>query len=131
MDFHVPDIKELFGLLKQYPVILVLLCGMLFGTGLTQGIKKSYLIWMPIASKPVSYARYKLSVRWLAALSTYAFTLWSWHVFIGHSGAEELVSAGWALFSPLVYDGLRAVLAWKYPDLAKHLGSSDTTGDFP
>jgi hypothetical protein len=125
MDVHIPSVPELADFLVRFPVIAVLAAGVLFGTGFTQLIKKTYLVWMPIAKEPVSDARYRLTVRWLSALSTYAFSLWLWHEFLDHTGGEEVLCAGTAFLSPLLYDWTRALIAWKFPSLVARWGSGD------
>jgi hypothetical protein len=128
MDVHVPTPAEIAQLAVQFPVILVLLGGIVFGSGLTQLIKRTYLAWQPLSDKPVSKERYRASLRWLAALSTYAFTMGLWHTMLEHTGAEEVVSIGTAFCSPLVYDCGRALIAWKFPGFGHHLNKD---GDEP
>lgn len=121
MDVHTPTLMELMGLLVQFPVLAVLLGGFLFGSGFTQMIKRTYIAYRPLGGEPVSQNRFRVSVRWLATLSTYLFTVELWHTFLEHNGAEEVVSIGTAFSSPVIYDCGRALIAWKFPDLRKHL----------
>ena len=119
MDVHIPNWREVLELITRFPVILVILLGQLFGAGFTQLVKKTYLAW---TSEPVSDARYKISVRWLSVLSTYFFTVLLWHGMLAHQGAEEIICAGLGFISPLVYDGTRAMIAWKWPQFAAKWG---------
>ena len=123
MDFHLPEIKEVYGFLIQYPVLAVLLGGIVFGAGLTQIVKKIYLAYMPVASSPVSNARYKATTRLLSCLSTFLFSHWLWDTFLTHQIGDTALCAGVGVLSPLVYDGVRAVISWKFPEFAKRWGS--------
>ena len=129
MDFHIPNIRELIDFLIQFPVIAVLLGGILFGAGFTQVVKKTYLVYAPISNAPVSRARYKATTRILSCASTTAFSLWLWHSFLTHTGGEEVLAVGNGFISPFVYDGVRALIGWKWPELVKHWGSA--TDDEP
>jgi hypothetical protein len=130
MDFHLPEIKEIYAFLIQYPVLAVLVGGMVFGAGLTQIVKKTYLAYMPIASSPVSVGRYKATVRVLSCLSTFLFSHWLWDTFLTHQPGDTALCAGDAVLSPLVYDGARALIGWKFPEFAKRWGA-DLNDDPP
>ena len=120
MDFHF-DPHELLEALAHWPVLWVLGAGLSFGTAATQIIKKTWLAFM---TKPVSVQRYRISVRWLSALTTYGFTLGLWHSVLSHGGLEEWVCAGTGLMSPLVYQGVKALVATRWPDFAHHWGDN-------
>ena len=121
MDVHIPTLQEVFSLMAQFPAILVLMGGVVFGSGLTQLVKKTYVAFQPVPQ--VSPARFKASVRWLSALCTYLFTVALWHGMLPHQGSEEVIAMGTAFCSPLVYDGARALIAWKFPLFAQHWGA--------
>jgi hypothetical protein len=123
MDFHVPGLHEIADFLVQFPVIAVLLAGVLFGTGFTQMVKKTYAASQSAAMNPVSEARFRISIRWLSVVSTFAFSLWLWHEFLMHTGGEEVLCAGTAFLSPLIYDWTRALIAWKFPSLVASWGA--------
>lgn len=124
MDIHIPDWHEIAELFTRFPVLLVMLLGQIFGTAFTQLVKKTYIAFSP---HRVSLPRYRVSVRWLSALATYLFSVLLWDGMLGHSGAEEIVCIGAAFASPLAYDGVRAVVAWKWPDFAVKWGDPDET----
>ena len=117
-----PDLHEILDALARFPVIVVLVAGLFFGGGFTQLVKKTYLA---VDAGAVSAARYRISVRWLAAVSTYAFTILLWHQIIGHSGYEEIVCIGTGFAAPLSYDLLKAGLKWKWPQLTQGWGDED------
>jgi hypothetical protein len=117
-----PDIGDLLALFLHFPTFAVLVGGLVFGAGFTQFIKKAFLDLYYDRPWPVTERRFKLTVRVLAASSTYAFTLSLWHGLLAHTGAEEVVSVGTAFSAPLVYDGTRAMIAWKFPQLVRHWG---------
>ena len=87
MDLHI-DWQELLSAFVRLPVLWVLLAGMAFGTALTQLLKSTYLAFLgaSVLTAEVSRHRYEISVKWLSALSTYAFTLLLWHAMFRHSG---------------------------------------------
>lgn len=126
MDFHIPSLGELADFLVRFPVLAVLLAGLVFGLAFTQLIKKTYVVYRPLGDPPVSEARYLLTVRWLSALSTYCFTVWLWHGWLEHSGGEEVLCVGTAILSPLIYDAVRALIAWKFPALTANWGRDGT-----
>jgi hypothetical protein len=126
MDLHIPSIEELAAFAVQFPVVAVLVAGVLFGTGLTQLVKKTYLVYMPIAKVQVSIERYTVTTRWLSVLSTYCFSLWLWHAYLQHTGGEEVLCLGTAFLSPLLYDWTRALVAWKFPALTANWGRPST-----
>ena len=113
-------------LLKHQPWIWILLTGSVFGVGLTQLIKQTWLSLGDVSA--VSSERYKIGVRWLAALTTYGFTLGLWHSVLSHGALEEIICAGWALFQPLLYDGIRALVATRWPDFAAKWGNHAQPG---
>jgi hypothetical protein len=108
-------------LIKRWPWLWVLAAGSVFGLGLTQLIKQSWLTFGNVAA--VSRERYKLGVRWLAALTTYLFSLGIWHSVLDHGALEEWICAGWALVQPLLYDAIRALVATRWPDFAAKWGN--------
>ena len=116
IDFHF-----FVDLLTRWPVLWVLAGGAVFGMGLSQLIKQT---WLQFGSTTVSAQRYRVSVRWLAALTTYGFTMGLWHSTLSHTGIEEWVCAGWGLFQPVLYDALRALVAVRWPDFAAKWGSN-------
>jgi hypothetical protein len=117
-----PDLHEILDALARFPVVVVVAAGMLFGGGFTQLVKKTYLAF---AGGTVSVARYRITVRWLAALSTYSFTIILWHETLGHSGYEQIVAIGSGAAAPLCYDLLKAGLKWKWPQLTAGWGDDD------
>lgn len=129
MDLHIPDLREIANLLAQFPILMVLLGGMVVGNGFTQIIKKTYLAFRPLGGHDVTDARYRISIRWLAAISTYGFTLWLWHGLLKAEGPAEVVSIGTAFASPLLYDVLRALVGWKFPEFAKRWGTDPDKPD--
>lgn len=122
-----PDFGDLLALFMRLPTLGVLAAGLFFGAGFTQFIKKAFLDLNHDRLWPISEARFRLSVRALAACSTYAFTLHLWHILLPHTGAEEIVSIGTAFSAPLIYDGTRAMIAWKYPGIVRHWGHTSDT----
>lgn len=120
MDFHLPSFAEIWEIVQAYPVIIVLLGGLLFGSGVTQLVKHSYRDWFAhTLMRPISDGRFRFSVRILSAASTYAFTLALWHIFLGHAHGDEVIGAGTAIFSPALYDFSRALIRWKWPGLVR------------
>lgn len=124
MDIHI-DWRDLVTTLVKLPVLWVLIAGMSFGVSCTQLVKQTYLQF-GATMNPVSVARYNLTTRWMAALFTYLFTVLIWHDVLAHQGAEEVICIGWGLLSPVVYDALKALFKWKYPEWTAHWGDNGT-----
>jgi hypothetical protein len=117
----VPSLADLAGLLARFPMLLVVVLGQAFGGAFTQTVKKTYLAFQPQA---VNRHRYRISVWWLAVISTYLFTVILWHQVVGHSGAEEIISIGFGLLSPPMYNLTRRIVQWKFPLLASKWGGN-------
>jgi hypothetical protein len=119
-EFH-PD--QWLRMLQQYPVLQVLLGGAIGGTCFTQLVKKSAAAFAPLA---ISDRRYRVSVLWLSVLSTFSTTNWLWLGIIHDTGTglRHVVSIIAGVSSPFSYDGMRALVAWKFPEFAAKWGSN-------
>jgi len=96
------EVQQLLTGLGRFPVLIVLLGGMLFGVLATQMIK---LWWLAYESNlvPTSRAKYQANVRMLAFVCTFAFTALLWANMMGHTALGLIVSAGSAFGAPLGY----------------------------
>ncbi len=119
------DLHELLETFVRLPVLWVLGGGMLFGLSATQFVKKGWLAFG--STEKVTEPRFTFSIRALSALLTWLFSLGLWHNQLDHTsaGLEEWVTAGWGIACPVVYDLLRAAVAWKFPDFAAHWGAPE------
>jgi len=119
-EFH-PD--QWLRIMSDYPVLLVLLAGLVGGAGVTQLVKRTYLGFVAAADR-VSEPRYRVSVMWLAVLSTGLLTGRIWDMMIGdhHTGLHHAVAVVAGVSAPYVYRITKAVVGWKFPAFAKAWG---------
>src|SRR5271167_534780 len=105
MDFDF-NLGKWLGILANYPVISVLFCGLLIGTGFTQIIKKT---WLAFGTATISTKRYNASLAWLSAASTFlgTHTMWMAMIPIDAPGLGRIVSLVAAFGSPKVFDWTR------------------------
>ena len=127
MEF--PWLHELLEALTRLPILWVLGGGMLAGVSSTQFLKQGWLAFGDTTR--VTERRFAFGVRSFSASSTWLFTLGLWHNELKHGGLEEWVCAGWGIASPVVYDGLRAAVSWKFPEFAAHWGAPDSVSFKP
>ena len=121
---EIPYLHELLETLVRLPVLWVLGAGMVFGLGATQFLK---LGWLAFGNtQAVTERRFTFSIRAFSAGATWLFSLGIWHSVLSHGGLEEWICAGWGIASPIVYDSLRALVAWQFPGFASHWGGPDT-----
>ena len=127
MEIHWSDIEKLIAFVTRFPFIIALVLGQFCGTAITQTVKKTYLSYVGVewTAKPVNAARYRASVRWLAVLMVYGFTVLWWKAINGPSGLANIASIGAAVLSPFVYSGAKIVVGWKFPALAKSWGDQN------
>ncbi len=125
MDFHI-DIDRWADIIHRFPVLLVIGVGLLAGVGLTQIAKQGYLAF---AVKRMSLARYRFCVNTLAAASTAIATYWCWRcvVPLESKGLGHLVAATTGVCAPLVYKGVKAIVAVKWPDFAAKWGDGSAS----
>jgi hypothetical protein len=115
------DADHWLSILHREPVVLILMAGLLAGSGLAQTVKKLYLGYFP---KGISDARYRATMNVLAIACTYLITLALWREVIptDGSGLERVSSLASALCAPLAYKLTKALVAWKFPDFAAKWG---------
>jgi hypothetical protein len=123
MDFHL-DPREALNALAQWPVLWVLMGGMLAGVSATQFLKLGWLAFGDTTK--ITERRFALSVRTFSALTTYLFTLGLWHSQMGHGGLEEWACGVWGIGAPVVFDASRALVATRWPEFAAHWGAKET-----
>lgn len=119
MDFEPSHWLEI---LRNNPVLVVMLGGLVGGNAITQTVKLTYLAWFKVAA--VDMDRYRVSVMWLAVLTTFLLTNRLWEAFIGgkDTGLRHVAGLIVALASPWVYRVVKAGVAWKWPDFAAKWG---------
>jgi hypothetical protein len=122
VDFHI-DWQAILTALAQFPVLLVVFGGLLFGTAWTQTIKQAWAAFWPGQMAALSCARYTFTVRILAVSSTYLFTLLLWHRILQHSGIDEVASLGVGGVSPYSYQLTKRFVEHHWPWLADRMGA--------
>jgi len=112
-------------ILHNNPVLLVIVGGMVGGNAATQTVKLTYLAWFKVDA--VEMDRYRISVMWLAVLTTFLLTNRLWEAFIGEKGTglRHVAALIAALASPYVYRGAKAAVAWKFPEWAAKWGDHE------
>ena len=112
-------------ILKHNPVLVVMLGGLIGGNAITQTVKLTYLAWFKVEA--VDMARYRVSVMWLAVLTTFLLTNRLWEMFIGErdTGLRHVSGLIVALASPWVYRGVKAGVAWKFPEWTARWGDHE------
>lgn len=120
LEFHP---QQWLDVLTHYPWMVPLLAGAFVGTSFTQLVKKLATGFTRVA---VSDSRYKASVQLLAVVATFAATQLLWPYFVHHvpTGLGHLVSAFSGICAPKSYDITKALIAWRFPELAKRLGDN-------
>lgn len=123
MDF---DTQKWLDIAKGNPVLVILVAGLIAGSGVAQMIKLMYIAICD--TQRISEARYRAGMNALSILSTYLLTYMLWHAMIPEDshGLGKVASLLSAFSAPFAYKTAKALIAWKFPDLAAKMG--DPTG---